>query len=422
MKKFFLKYKNPLLILAVFILALALRIHGMNTYPFGWDQVNNAWAAKNIIINHEFPLVGMVAKQNTGFFIGPLYYYFVAIFYWLTNLNPIASQYVGLITSIFTFFTIYFVVKKIFSFKVALLACFINSIIFLGFSFDGVQWPVSFLPGISLLIFYFLYKVMSGDEKYVFALAITTGLSFHIHFTAVFFPIIILFSLPFFPRTKKMLIYLLLSIPLGAIWFMPNMLYQLRENSQLGNLSNYLGTNYHGFHLKRFFQIMGDGLIQFDPYLYFKFLKPFKLLIIPLFIVAYLWKNRLKEKVLLPYLVVLFFLIPWLAFSTYKGEISDYYFSINRFIALFIVSYLFLKMLFFKNWVLRTIILGFFIYYSYLNLNEIINYRYDLDGLSYKMKKVTSNIKVGQKIGFTEGNSESYIYYYLMREKGIKVY
>jgi hypothetical protein len=49
------KYEKYILISLLFILSLSLRAYDMgDKYPFGWDQVNNAWAAKNIIINHEF--------------------------------------------------------------------------------------------------------------------------------------------------------------------------------------------------------------------------------------------------------------------------------------------------------------------------------------------------------------------------------
>ena len=240
--------KKLLLILIVFILFFVLRIYDMDAkYPFGWDQVDNAWAAQKIIVNHDFPLVGMVAKQNTGFFIGPAYYYLVGFFYWLAGLNPIATQYIALITSIFTFFVIFFVTKKLFSFRIALLACFINTVAFAGFSFDVVQWPVGFLPGISLLIFYFLYKLLKGEEKYIIFLAIMTGLAFHVNFTAIFFPFIIALCSPFFPRNKKMFLYLFLSIPLFLLWFIPNFIFQMQNNSQLSSMSNYLNTYYHGF-------------------------------------------------------------------------------------------------------------------------------------------------------------------------------
>lgn len=390
-------------------------------YPFGWDQVGNAWAAKNILINHDFPLVGMVAKQNAGFFIGPLYYYFIALFYWLTNLNPVASHYIALLTSVFTFFSIFIITRKLFSFKVALLACVINTVTFAGFYFDAVQWPVGFLPGISLLIFYFLYELLKGEEKYIFLLAVTVGLAFHLHFTAVFFPIIILLCLPLFPRNKKMLLYLTVSIPIFLIWFIPNSISQMQNSSQLSNITNYLNTYYHGLHLTRFLQLTGDGLIQFDSFLSFAIIKPFKIFILPLFLLVFFREKISKDRIILSYLILIFYLIPWVVFSTYRGEISDYYFSINRFIALLVVAYLFSKVLFAKKLLVNIIAIIFIIYYSYLNLSLIISYK-DEGGLRKRFKNVQEYVDSGRRVEFQEGVPETYIYYHLMREKGIIVY
>ena len=420
--KWLFKYRLLFLLFSIFVLFFFSRAYGMDVkYTFGWDQVDNAWAAKNIIVNHEFPLVGMVAKGNTGFFIGPLYYYFVALFYWITGLNPVASQYIALTTSIFTFFAIFFVVKKIFNFKIALIACLVNSVASSGFYFDSVQWPIGFLSGISLLIFYFLYKLLKGKEKYVLYLAIMMGLAFHIHFTAVFFPIIVLFCLPFFPRTKKMFLYLLLSVPLFLVWFVPNFISQMQNSSQLSNMSSYLSTYYHGFHLRRFIQLTGDGLIQFDPFLFFVQIKPFKILILPIFILVFLKEKISRDRMVFVYLTLVFFLVPWLIFSVYRGEISDYYFSINRYIVLFILSYLLSKLLFAKMLLIKVLAVILLVFYSYQNLNLVINYKSE-NGLKAKIERVEQEIKVDHRVEFQHGASESYIYYYLMKQRGISVY
>ena len=420
--KWLFKYRLFFLLFSVFVLFFVSRIYGMDVkYPFGWDQVDNAWAAKNIIVNHEFPLVGMVAKGNTGFFIGPLYYYFVTLFYWTTGLNPVASQYIALTTSIFTFFAIFFVVKKIFNFKIALIACLVNSVASSGFYFDSVQWPVGFLPGISLLIFYFLYKLLKGKEKYVLYLAIMMGLAFHIHFTAVFFPIIALLCLPFFPRTKKMFLYLLLSVPLFLVWFVPNLISQIQNSSQLSNMSNYLNTYYHGFHLRRFMQLTGDGLIQFDPFLFFVQIKPLKILILPIFILVFFREKISRDRMVFVYLTLIFFLVPWLVFSVYRGEISDYYFSINRYIVLFILSYLLSKLLFAKMLLIKVLAIILLVFYSYQNLNLVINYKSE-NGLKAKIERIEQEIKIDHRVEFQHGASESYIYYYLMKQRGISVY
>ncbi len=71
-----------------------------------FDQVNNAWAAYRIIAEHKFPLEGPAAKMSS-ITIGPLYYYYVAFFYWITDLRLIASPVIALVTAIINFGILY---------------------------------------------------------------------------------------------------------------------------------------------------------------------------------------------------------------------------------------------------------------------------------------------------------------------------
>src|SRR3989344_3334081 len=108
--KFIFKNKIFLLVFIIFLAHLFLRFYQIDTRsPFGYDQVDNAWAAMNIIVNHKFPLLGFQAKGNSGIYIGPIYYYFISIFYFVTNLNPIASGIAAGVTSIFTFLTLFYI-------------------------------------------------------------------------------------------------------------------------------------------------------------------------------------------------------------------------------------------------------------------------------------------------------------------------
>src|SRR6266568_2669914 len=122
LKHFLWKNRKWIILFLIFGLELFLRFYQIEERnPFGSDQVDNAWAAKNLIVNHRVPLVGMVAKGNSGFYIGPVYYYLISIVYWLTNLDPIASGIFAGITGIFTFWVIFFVTRKLFSFSTALI-------------------------------------------------------------------------------------------------------------------------------------------------------------------------------------------------------------------------------------------------------------------------------------------------------------
>ncbi len=275
--------KFTIILFLVFAFEIFLRVYQIDQKnPFGWDQVDNAWTAKRLIVQHRFPLVGMVAKQNSGLYIGPLYYYFVSIFYFLTNLNPIASEYISFVTSVFTFWVIYYFTKKLFNREVALIAVIINTFSYLAIIFDGVQWPVNFIPSISLIIFYLLYRIMKGDSKKIILLAIATGIMFNIHFTAIFFPLIILLCLPFFPRKMETLKYILISIPIFLIFLVPNAIYILSRKSYTSNTS-YLESYYHGFHIKRMLQITNDAFIQFINYLMVPFLDNLRAFILPVF-------------------------------------------------------------------------------------------------------------------------------------------
>src|SRR3989344_2849338 len=80
--------------------------------PFGYDQADFAWQAKEIVVDHKLPLLGPQAKLNSGIFMGPTYYYLSAVFYFLTNLDPMASGLFAGVTSLFTFLITYFITKK----------------------------------------------------------------------------------------------------------------------------------------------------------------------------------------------------------------------------------------------------------------------------------------------------------------------
>ena len=407
----------------IFLFEIFLRTYQINIKnPFGYDQVDNAWAAKNIVVNHWFPLVGMVAKADSGVYIGPLYYYFISIFYWLFNLNPIASQAVAVVSSIFTFFVLYYVIKKLFSTEIAIIALLINTFNYHIAIFDGIQWPVQLLPAISLIIFYLLYRVILGEVKKIIPLAIFVGIAFNLHFTAIFFPIIIILSLPLFPRTKETLKYILLGIPFFLVWLVPNIIYSLTNKTANSTATSYFSTYFHGFHLVRMKQLLGDALIQFNPYLLNDKFSSFKVILLPLFFIVYLFKQFNTERKKFAYLVFLWFIIPWIVFTTYSGEISDYYFVINRFIVLIVFSYFLYILWNFKYILAKSAVVIFLAVYCYIGFTTYLPYKDE--GSFYKREQTAMQaVYSGKRIEFQQGVPESYLYWYYMRTlKGINVY
>lgn len=413
-----IKNKNKIFIFIVlFIICVFSRFYLLEErLNFNWDQVDNAWAAKRILVDNNYPLLGMQAKLNSGFSIGPIYYYIVAFFYWIFNLNPIASGFLASISSIFTFCVLFIILKKLFSYNVAIIGGFIYTFSFFILSTDRSQWPVNLVTSVSLIVFYSLYKIIIGKIKYLILLALSVGFSFHLHFTSVFYPIIIFLTLPFFPRNKKTLYYIFFSILIFILFLSPLIINEFQaKNSEIDSLNKYLNTYYHGFHLTRVFQLIHDAFIEFDLILQMPVINLFSWLFLPIFIVIYLFKEKTKNKFLFCYLALLWFIIPWFVFSTYSGEITNYYFYVTRPIVIIIYSYISFWILSQKNLIFKICIALFWIYFLQININKFFSE--SKSDYQENIKRTMDVIKKGEFKKPYENIPESYLYYYFTEIK-----
>ena len=416
--QFLLQHKTIILVGALFLLHLFLRFYGIETKSiFVYDQVDSAWAAKNIIIDHNYPLIGAENKLGSGVHIGPLYYYISAAFYYLTNMDPIAAGLLAGTTSVLGFFILFYVAKKMFSTKVAIIALFINTVSYSAIEFERIQWEVNFIPIISTLSFYFLYRILLKHERNILYFALVYAFALHIHLTTVvFLPLILLFTLPFFPKTKKTLYYILLSIPIVLAGLASIIIYNIiTGNSQAAGSLGYANSSFHGIHLTRMIQLLSTAFIQIESFTVFPMLRPISFLLLPIFFTVYFLNTPTRKKFIVVALIFLSFIIPWIVLSAYSGEITNYYFSTNRFVGLIALSYLFFKLLMLKKTFITLCILIFALYYLAVNLQIFI--KKPVIGLSYYRSYVKEHIKELKIIPFQEGSPVSYLYYLYTRNK-----
>lgn len=412
MKKYLSKYFSSKITLVIIIVLLIVQIFTRFSYPdtksdFSWDQIDNAWAAKNIIYDHKFPLVGMQAKGNTGFYIGPYYYYLITPFYVATDLDPYASIIIAGFTSIVMFFLTYLLVKSMLGEKIALFATFIEVFSFYVIGLDRTQWPVNLIAPVSLVIFYCLFKIMSGRVKYILLLIAAFGFSLHVHFTSIFYVPLILLCLPFFPRKKQTLKYTLTSIPILIFFVVPIIIATLGSSSS--NIATYLGSSYLGIHLRRLLQISHDGFIEFEGIIGLRFIKEIGILLFPTFLLISFVRLYRTSKVYIVYLSLIWVILPWFFFATYSGEISNYYFSITRPVVFISLAYLLCILYEYKKTLGKVSVFVILLLYVYINTKQFFEFK--ARGLKYYREKVDEKIKSGQVIEFSQGNPESYLYF-----------
>jgi 4-amino-4-deoxy-L-arabinose transferase-like glycosyltransferase len=393
----------------IFIAFLILRFMQPETRAvFGWDQVVNSWVVKDMILAGKRPLTGMVAKMNTGFYIGPAYYYLLAPFYWVFRLDPVANSYFAGTIAVMTFSALFWVTRRLFDRKTVLIALFIYTFSSNVIRFDRIAWPVNLIPLTSLLAFYFLYRVLRNELKFLIPLALTIGFAFHTHFTAVYYVMIVFFSAPLVFRQPGGLIRSFAALPFFLVWLVPNLISETGKGfSATQNMAYYLNTFFHGLHLRRVLQLTNDAFIEFEANLFFRYLKPLNILIPAIFSGLLLRSLRPDRKILL-FIFTLWFGVPWLVMSLYAGEITNYYFSITRPVAVIVIGYVLSKVFVVKNKLPSVILVIFAVYWSYANILHFLgNTESDLVKNREEAKKA---IREDKKIEFVEWEAKSYLY------------
>jgi 4-amino-4-deoxy-L-arabinose transferase-like glycosyltransferase len=377
--------------------------------PFGWDQVRDAWVMRWIVIDGKWPLLGPVAKLN-AFNVGVIYYYLLLPFYYVFKLDPIAGGIFAGVVSTITWLILFYVTKKIFSYDIALLAAFIYAVSFYIVDFDRTPWNVDLIPLVSLIVFYSLYRISEEEFIFIPIAAAAAGFAFHVHFTAIFYPLIILLAFPLLPSKKKVIKYAIFSLPVFLVWFIPNIISELITTDRQGHrMLEYIQTYYHGLHLRRVLQLAKDAFIEFETLLMFKLIKPLKYILFPLFSFIYLLAKPTQRRFTLVYFISLWFLIPWFVFSLYSGEITIYYFASTRPIVAIILAFLTTAIFKAKNLVLKTAIVCFWLFYLYVNLNKFLNVPQSRF-ISTK-ESAKQLVERGETVPFEENNPTSYLYH-----------
>lgn len=368
---------NNWILVLVILLGIFLRFYELSGFAtFLADQGRDAIVIKRIITGQHFPAIG--APTSLGqVYLGPFYYYFIAPWLLLFRFQPVGLAFgVAFFSSLYLLIN-YFIVKKLFDKKVALV-----STIFLSFSsvlidFSHYSWNPNLLPLFTLLTVYFVIKSLKNNKWYYFALA-GTFLSFciQLHYLALFlipsFGFLYLISL--FKSLKQLFskfVNLFALVAFFIIFSSPLIIFDLRHNFL--NSRNFITLfQSSGTSLSAKFNSLFDSFYYLNIYSFNITLNKFFVYLLFLFLIAILIvliKQRSNLRTLL-----FIFLFSILGMSLYSGPKHPHYFVIlyplyfilvSNFLALssknrlgkylsviFIVGFIFLnfqKYHFFKN-------------------------------------------------------------------------
>lgn len=397
----------------IFLAGAFLRFSDLeHRMPFGADQTWNAWTMKNILIEHSYPLVGMSPLVNADVIIGPAYFYLLVPFYSIFDMNPIAAGVFAASVGTISGVIMLIVATKLYNPLTGIIAFGIWMLSHYVILHDTIAWPVVLLPVISLGIFYFLYRTATRDEHAVIPLAALIGFAFHVHITAIFFVAILIASTPFLLYLQKHTTIILRALLACGVWFIPQA-YVLLAQHKNASMATFLGGSTHGLHLRRILQLTPDGFLEISNVIGFStplFLNYFLVAVI----CAMWWKQHRNGKVLV-YLTLLWFGVPIIIVSLYKGLVSNYLFTITRPIAILVIASALSFIMKQKSLFVRIPITLLALYW--LGTQIVTWNTYKPSELSHVREKAYNTVKNREENLFNMSSGDSYLYWYYSEYK-----
>jgi len=191
-----LKIKRFLLknwaIIIILLLAAFLRLYRIADYmTFLGDEGRDVLVVYEIL-HGKLTLLGPTASVG-GFFLGPIYYYFMTPFLWLFNYNPVGPAVMVALFGVATVWLVYKVATAFFNQKVGLISSFLYAISPIVIAYSRSSWNPNVVPFFSLLSLYFVYKALKqNSKKYFLMCGLLLGIGLQLHYLMLFLITIIL--------------------------------------------------------------------------------------------------------------------------------------------------------------------------------------------------------------------------------------
>jgi len=364
MKKFlanfrFLYTRENIILLVILVLASFLRLYRIQDYmTFLGDEGRDVLVAYNILHGH-LTLLGPTSSVG-GFFLGPIYYYFMAPFLLLFNYNPVGPAVMVALFGIATVWLIYKFCSELFNKKIAIIASALYAISPLVLIYSRSSWNPNPLPFFALLTLYVLYKALDKNSTKLFLLVgFLLGISLQLHYLTLFLGVIVfayVILAQVVDNNRELAKAFLLSLKRNIlilfgflIGWSPLLAFEFRHNFlDFKNISNFIlhsgntGANSNFLYTVSdvFFRTFGRLVFNFPDNAHIKAYSPTLLVfwggcIVLISAISVFWvlrnlyqnlkSNKKDSKKYL--LISLWLFLGVLLFGFYKKAIYDYYFA-----------------------------------------------------------------------------------------------
>lgn len=363
----------PAITLCIVLLVSAyLRLYRISEYmTFLGDEGRDMLVVKRMIVDHKFTLLGPTASVG-GFFLGPVYYYFMLPFVWISGMNPAGAAVMVALFGIATVYLLYRFGRDLWGEWAGLTAAALYGVSPVAIAYARSSWNPNLVPFFSTLLIMLLWRsVVKNERSLVFWVGVVLGIGIQLHYLFLFlFPVAGLWFL-LYGRGVSWIRYYLLGGAGFVVGYSPFLAFEVRHGfpntvSIFRFLREGQGT---GFLESTFVRNITDVPYRLFGRLVFRLPPPEQWVqVSPVFqflwsaviwgtiggSIAYLawnvFSRRSTSEKRSAVLFLLWLLVPVSLFGVYKKGIYDYYFGLFFTLPFFLIAALLRRVLVGKVW------------------------------------------------------------------------
>lgn len=185
-----------LLLTLILLLAAGLRLYKINEYmAFLGDEGRDVLVVKRMIVDHKFTLLGPITSVGS-IYMGPVYYYMMAPFLWIAQLNPVGPAIMVALLAVATVYLLYQLGTEFFSPLTGLVAALFYALSPLTILYGRSSWNPNVVPFFATLLIYALMKgVVQKKVWWLPTSAACLGILIQLHYVTFLFFLVIFLTL-----------------------------------------------------------------------------------------------------------------------------------------------------------------------------------------------------------------------------------
>lgn len=173
---------KKVLLIVILLVAVFLRFYNLEeSLQFQGDQGRDSMIVADIFRENNLVFIGPVTSVG-NMYLGPLYYYFMMPFLWLTYPSPMGPVYAVAGLGVITVYLVYFLGKKLIGEDGALIATFFYTFSSVITQATRFSWNPNPAPLISLLMIYSSYIAWKKNPRYWIWVGVCFSILIQLHY------------------------------------------------------------------------------------------------------------------------------------------------------------------------------------------------------------------------------------------------